>query len=143
MVYCTLYFKIFSPPSFPSCLSCFLFVSSWNPPDLLRFLQFYLPFVCICIFFCNSITWSLMYSLLHSRCNNFFTIKIPCLCTKSLQFCLTLCDPMDCSTPGSSVSGILQARTLEWVALLSSYSLCFPFISTSTSSHISPNPGNY
>ena len=32
--------------------------------------------------------------------------------------CLTLCDPMDCSPPGSSVHGILQARILEWVALL-------------------------
>ena len=36
------------------------------------------------------------------------------------QSCLTLCDPMDCSLPGSSVQGILQARTLEWVALPSS-----------------------
>ena len=34
------------------------------------------------------------------------------------QSCLTLCDPMDCSPPGSSVHGILQARILEWVALL-------------------------
>ena len=33
------------------------------------------------------------------------------------QSCLTLCDPMDCSPPGSSVRGILQARTLEWVAI--------------------------
>ena len=33
------------------------------------------------------------------------------------QSCLTLCDPMDCSPPGSSVHGILQARILEWVAL--------------------------
>ena len=31
--------------------------------------------------------------------------------------CLTLCNPMDCSPPGSSVHGILQARTLEWVAI--------------------------
>ena len=37
--------------------------------------------------------------------------------TKSLQSCLTLCDPMDCGPPGSSVQGILQARTLEWVAI--------------------------
>ena len=36
---------------------------------------------------------------------------------KSLQLCLTLCDPMDCSLPGSPVPGILQARTLEWVAI--------------------------
>ena len=33
------------------------------------------------------------------------------------QSCLTLCDPMDCSPPGSSVPGILQARTLEWGAV--------------------------
>ena len=36
---------------------------------------------------------------------------------KSLQSCPTLCDPMDCSLPGFSVHGILQARTLEWVAI--------------------------
>ena len=36
---------------------------------------------------------------------------------KSLQSCLTLCDPIDGSSPGSPVPGILQARTLEWVAV--------------------------
>ena len=36
---------------------------------------------------------------------------------KSLQLCPTLCDPMDDSIPGSPVPGILQARTLEWVAI--------------------------
>ena len=36
---------------------------------------------------------------------------------KVAQSCLTLCDPMDCSPPGSSVHGILQARILEWVAI--------------------------
>ena len=36
---------------------------------------------------------------------------------KSLQSCPTLCDPVDGSLPGSSVLGILQARTLEWVAI--------------------------
>ena len=39
---------------------------------------------------------------------------------KSLQLCLTLCNPMDCSPPGSSVLGILQTRILEWVAMPSS-----------------------
>ena len=43
-----------------------------------------------------------------------------CVCAKSLQSCLTLCDPMDCSPPGSPVHGILQARILEWVAMPSS-----------------------
>ena len=36
---------------------------------------------------------------------------------KSLQSCLTLCDPMDCCLPGFSIHGILQAKTLEWVAI--------------------------
>ena len=36
---------------------------------------------------------------------------------KSLQSCPTLCDPTDGSPPGSPVPGILQARTLEWVAI--------------------------
>ena len=36
---------------------------------------------------------------------------------KSLQSCPTLCDPIDGSPPGSPIPGILQARTLEWVAI--------------------------
>ena len=39
---------------------------------------------------------------------------------KSLQLCLTLCEPMDYSPPGSSVHGILQVRILEWAAMPSS-----------------------
>ena len=34
------------------------------------------------------------------------------------QLCLTLCNPMDCSPPGSSVHGVSQARTVEWVRIL-------------------------
>ena len=40
-----------------------------------------------------------------------------CVRARSLQWCLTLCNPMDCSPPGSSVHGILQTRILEWVAM--------------------------
>ena len=43
-----------------------------------------------------------------------------CMCAKSLQSCPTLCNPRDCSPPGSSVHGILQARKLEWVTMPSS-----------------------
>ena len=39
------------------------------------------------------------------------------MCGLVTQSCLTLCDRMDCSLPGSSVHGILQARTLKWVAI--------------------------
>ena len=49
---------------------------------------------------------------------------------KSLQSWPTLCDPMDNSPPGSSVHGILQARTLEWAAM--------SFIATSLNYHAPP-----
>ena len=44
---------------------------------------------------------------------------------KSLQLCPTLCDPMDCSLPGSSIHGICQARVLEWGAIAFSASLVY------------------
>ena len=43
-----------------------------------------------------------------------------CVHAKPLQSCLTLCQAMDCSPPGSSARGILQARILEWAAMPSS-----------------------
>ena len=42
---------------------------------------------------------------------------LACVRVKSLQSCLTLCHPIYCSPPGSSVHRILQARILEWVAI--------------------------
>ena len=45
------------------------------------------------------------------------TSSTPAAAAKSLQSCPTLCDPIDSSPPGSPVPGILQARTLEWVAI--------------------------
>ena len=48
---------------------------------------------------------------------NIMNILIAAAAAKSLQSCLTLCDPIDGSPPGSTVPGILQARTLEWVAI--------------------------
>ena len=44
-------------------------------------------------------------------------LKCPAAAAKSLQSCPTLCNPRDGSPPGSAVPGILQARTLEWVAV--------------------------
>ena len=44
-------------------------------------------------------------------------LKSPTATAKSLQSCPTLCDPIDSSPPGSPIPGILQARTLEWVAI--------------------------
>ena len=49
-----------------------------------------------------------------------------CVCVLIAQSCLALCDPIDCSPPDSSFRGILQARTLEWVALSSSRGPSWP-----------------
>ena len=50
------------------------------------------------------------------------SLSLDCQCVraKSLQSCLTLCNPVNCSPSGSSVHGILQARILEWVVIPSS-----------------------
>ena len=68
-----------------------------------------------------SLLWflSLKYFYLHG--NKFFKVKLVfcvCVCVCEVaQLCLTLCDPMVYSLPGSSVHGILQARVLDWVAI--------------------------
>ena len=48
---------------------------------------------------------------------NCFSSRAAPAAAKSLQSCPTLCDPIDGSPPGSPIPGILQARTLEWVAI--------------------------
>ena len=55
-------------------------------------------------FFTTSVTWEIR---IEKR-------KVKVLVT---QLCLTLCNPMDCSPPGSSVHEVLQTRILEWVAI--------------------------
>ena len=67
---------------------------------------------------------SLLFNML-SRLIITFLPRSKCLlpyaaAAKSLQSCPTLCDPIDGSPPGSPIPGILQARTLEWVAISSS-----------------------
>ena len=72
------------------------------------------------------------------------------VCVLLAQLCPTFCDPTDCSLPGPSIQGILQARTLEWVAILFSWGssqprdqtwvfcrqiLPFPVITTQNSKH--------
>ena len=52
-----------------------------------------------------------------SRVTPTYVFLIPAAAAKSLQSCLTLCDPIDSSPLGSSVPGVLQARILEWVAI--------------------------
>ena len=64
--------------------------------------------------FCLS---SLQSCKLNQELSASFTHYIPAAASKLLQLCPILCDPIDCSPPGSPVPGILQARTLEWVAI--------------------------
>ena len=47
----------------------------------------------------------------------FLFLSCVCVCVLVAQLCPTLCDPMDCNPPGSSVHEIFQARILEWVAI--------------------------
>jgi len=81
-----------------------------------------------------SITFTLVQSTIISHLDSYYNVLL-CLsafaitvlsilhitaaaaAAKSLQSCPTLCDPIDGSPPGSPVPGILQARTLEWVAI--------------------------
>ena len=66
---------------------------------------------------CISSSLFLCFSLSAAHTNICTHIHTAAAAAKSLQLCLTLCDPIDGSLPGSPVPGILQARTLEWVAI--------------------------
>ena len=68
--------------------------------------------VCVYIHIC-------VYIYIHTHIYIFTDIQqnTAAAAAKSLQLCPTLCDPIDGSPPGSTIPGILQARTLEWVAI--------------------------
>ena len=74
-----------------------------------------------CVKVCESIrqvyVHILTVCLKKNRCIHIHIYICAAAAAKSLQSCPTLCEPMDCSLPGSSVHGILQARILEWVAI--------------------------
>ena len=99
------------------CENYLLFMSDHSPSMLLNSLSSqnlsFFPYpihthVCVMILLSNSV--------LQIEVKNFFTSLLPRVCVHA-QWCLTLCDPMDWSWPGSSVHGIFQARQLEWVAI--------------------------
>ena len=70
-------------------------------------------FTCLRPVSCVFIPWVSSGLTIGSYCN----LMAAAAAAKSLQSCPTLCDPIDGSPPGSPVPGILQARTLEWVAI--------------------------
>jgi len=72
------------------------------------------------------VVWLLFYNRFSSTCRVIIAWILRrchsklCMHAKLIQSCPTLCNPMDCSPPGSSVHRILQSRTLEWAAMPSS-----------------------
>ena len=86
----------------------------------------------------TSFWWTLPETSIHTKANAYLCVcfkeMLTCICIftlscpgdstiaiyKSLQLCPSLCDPIDCSPPSSSVHGILQARILWWVVMPSS-----------------------
>ena len=73
--------------------------------DLIRFFRCSIPG-----------TWTLTESVTSVSSHSLFTLLPVARVCACAQWCLTLCNPMGCSPPGSSVHGILQARILGWVA---------------------------
>ena len=71
---------------------------------------------------CKWINFRIVYKIIYTSCFLALNVKskTACMCIKLFQSCLTLCNPIDCSPPGSSVHGTVQARILEWTAMPSS-----------------------
>ena len=68
----------------------------------------------------KSTCWQSVLLIPHRTNPSLTWLKVACMCAKLLRLCMTLCNPMNWNLPGSSAHGILQARILEGVAILSS-----------------------
>ena len=103
------------PSFFPPSLWCSLTHLLTGP--LLKTLH--LPCFCMMLPYISSLPGLGLNAISPERPPQLPYLKRPLKRVKVLvaQLCLTLCDTMDCSPPGSSVHGILQARILEWVAI--------------------------
>ena len=67
---------------------------------------------------CSAVSWDFGVLAGEDECTSFYSVILTAAATAKLpQSYLTLCNPIDGSPPGSSIPGILQARTLEWVAI--------------------------
>ena len=72
----------------------------------------------------SQINYSLSFPLLDNRNLTSQSHCCCCCCCLVAKLCLTLCDPMDCSQPGSSAHGIFQVRILEWRVCTSRQIIC-------------------
>jgi len=94
-------------------------VPFWKPSFTFGGLKSLMAFTSLFIGMAGNIQFH-SYKLHGNIVYHFSPISKPCCAAaaaKSLQSCLILCDPTDSSPPGSPIPGILQARTLEWVAI--------------------------
>ena len=112
-----------------SAIHCFLFLKLINILWDLTFLPLLIIlwtcgffYQCFIIHYLDCLFWysslqeplqAVLYVPLWS--NHFLNTYLLCMCAKLLWLCLTFCNPMDCSPPGSSIHGFLQARILEWL----------------------------
>ena len=80
-------------------------------------LQEFVPFTWFQIYWQIMSSFQLLMLLVFSPLGQLWSFITATATAKSLRSCLTLCDPIDSSPPGSPIPGILQARTLEWVAI--------------------------
>ena len=93
---------------------CFILINSWN-----------WEFICLSLkrmervvdIFCLLLSSPLSFPLLYAWSFTPPTYQCREVVSEVAQSCPALCDPMDCSLPGSSLHGILQARVLEWVVI--------------------------
>ena len=87
---------------------------------IVSFHPLFIPFLLFLILlncFTFPITLTKILRVLDESIAGFNSLTAAAAAARSLQFCLTLCDPVDCSLSGSSVHGIFQARVLEWLAI--------------------------
>ena len=129
------------PPSGPLLVTCPILFFSFFPPPLIVFLNLYfsLPFLKKLYFYGILFPWN---------CQLMLSSFLWCVVKVKLFSCVRLLyDLMDCSTPGSSVHGILQARILEWVVISFSKGIFLTLGSNSGLPHcrqtlLSEPPGN-
>ena len=69
----------------------------------------------LCIYFCSSLSDPTYAYILKVTYTNVISVMRVRMCVLVAQSCPTLCATMDCSSPGSSILGVLQARIREWV----------------------------
>ena len=110
------YFSKFSPVAWPICSRhTWLLNWAWRGKQNWKTGTILSQMLAECFFICC--LSSVMMMMMMMMTMMMMMCVCMCVCVLAAQLCLTLFEPMNCSLPGSSVHGILQARTLEWIAI--------------------------